>query len=325
MAATLTAVAKAAGVSVATASRAFGEPDRLAPSTLGRVLQAASDLGYVAASNASAETAARTIGVVAPDISNAIYGSLIKAIHEQAWHGRHRIVLFDTDEDPRREREQIERAARLDGFLLCSPRLPDEQLEAMLADARCVVINRAVAGHSNVLLDSDTGVRQSIDHLVALGHRHIAYAAGPRSSWADAQRTACAERACAEHGVRFTPLPHAAATVQGGRAASATALSSGATGIIAYNDLVAIGLQAGIAALGRRCPDDLSIVGIDDIDLASAMQPGLTTVRIGMDRCGALAVDLLLAAIAQGDEPEVVHLDSQLIVRGTTAPPRRDA
>lgn len=325
MAATLTAVAEAAGVSVATASRAFSAPDRLAPATLERVQKAASDLGYTPDPGGAPGTARRTIGVVVPDIANAIYGSLIKAIHDQAWHGRHRVVLFDTAEDPRREREQIERARELDGFLLCSPRLPDAELDALLHGSRCVVVNRAVSGHPNVLFDTDDGVRQSIDHLIALGHRHIAYAAGPRGSWADDQRTASVERACTEHDVRLTRLPHSAATIQGGLAASATVLSSGATAVLAYNDLVAMGLQAGIAALGRRCPDDLSIVGIDDIDLAGAMQPGLTTVHLAMDRCGSLAVEMLVATIAGDEEAEVVHLDSQLIVRGTTAPPRGEA
>lgn len=321
MAATLTAVAQAAGVSVATASRAFSAPDRLAPATLQRVQQAACDLGYTVAPG-EADESGRTIGVVVPDIANAIYGSLIKAIHDQAWHGRHRVVLFDTAEDLRREREQIERAKELDGFLLCSPRLSADELDVLLADARCVVVNRALEGHPNVLFDTDNGVRQSIDHLVALGHRHIAYAAGPRDSWAEEQRVVGAQRACAEHGVRFTALPHTAATIQGGQAAAATALSSGATAVLAYNDLVAMGLQSGITTLGRRCPEDLSIVGIDDIDLAGAMQPGLTTVHLAMDRCGSLAVEMLIAAITAGGEPEVVHLESQLIVRGTTAPPR---
>ena len=324
MAATLTAVAKAAGVSVATASRAFGEPERLAPTTLGRVLRAASDLGYVAGANGQSATAVRTIGVVAPDMANAIYGSLVKAIHDQAWHGRHRIVLFDTDEDPRREREQIERAKELDGFLLCSPRLPAEELDALLADTRCVVVNRAVAGHSNVLFDTDLGVRQAVDHLVALGHRHIAYAAGPRSSWADEQRSTSAEQACADHGVRFTRLANAAATVQGGRAASATALSSGATAAIAYNDLVAIGLQAGISALGRRCPDDLSIVGVDDIDLASAMQPGLTTVHAPKEQMGRAAVSLLLDHLTEGEAVICETLRGHLVVRESTGPPRKE-
>lgn len=102
MAATLTDVARRAGVSIATASRAFGEPDRLAPTTRERVLEAAVELGYA---NTQTGTATRTFGVVVPDVANPVYGMLLKAIQGQAWHGRHRIVLFDADEDRRREHE----------------------------------------------------------------------------------------------------------------------------------------------------------------------------------------------------------------------------
>lgn len=319
MAATLTEVARRAGVSIATASRAFGEPDRLAPATLHKVLRSADELGYEAPSS----TSPRTIGVIVPDLANAFYASLIKAIHAQAWHGRHRIVLLETDEDLRREREQIERAGKLDGYLLCSPRLPVDELERLTEGHSVVVINRTVAGHPSVMTDTENGVRQAVRHLIALGHRHIAYAAGPRTSWADGRRRLAAAETCAEHDVRLTELDHNAATIQGGRAAAATVLSSEATAVIAYNDLVAIGVLAGISDLGRRCPDDISIVGVDDTDLAAASQPGLTTVHIPVDRCGALSVDLLLDVLAGTDAPEIAHIEAQLIVRGSTAPPRR--
>jgi len=317
MAATLTDVARHAGVSIATASRAFGEPDRLAPNTLGRVLQAASDLGYETPQSA---TATRTFGVVVPDVSNPVYATLLKAIQGQAWHGRHRIVLFDADEDLRREREQIEQARRLDGMLLCSPRLPDAEVLELVGDTPYVVVNRQIDGAPCVLMDAEHGPAQAIEHLAALGHTHIAYAAGPRGSWADIRRADTIARACERHGIRLTPLNHQAASIQGGRAAAAPAAASGATAVVAYNDLVALGLESGLLELGRKCPADISIVGIDDIDLAGAVTPGLTTVRMPIARSGALAVDLLLQAIV-GTAIDDITLGSQLIVRASTAAP----
>lgn len=319
MAATLTDVARRAGVSIATASRAFGEPDRLADGTLERVLQAASDLGYA---TPQAATATRTIGVVVPDVANPVYATLLKSIHGQAWHGRHRTVLFDADEDLRREREQIERARKLDGMLLCSPRLPDEEVLALVGSTPYVVVNRLLDGAPCVIMDAEHGPTQAVEHLSALGHEHIAYASGPRGSWADGRRSDTIERACERYGIRLTRLSHHAASIQGGHAAAAPAAASGATAVIAYNDLVALGLEAGMSELGHVCPDDISIVGIDDIDLAAAVSPALTTVRMPIERCGALAVDILLQAMA-GDAPtEVATLNSQLIVRGSTAAPR---
>lgn len=318
MAATLTDVARRAGVSVATASRAFGEPDRLAAATRERVLVAASELGYA---NPQASTARRTIGVVFPDVANPVYATTLKAIQGQAWHGRHRTVVFDADEDPRREREQIERARELDGMLLCSPRLPDRDVLDLVGSTPCVIVNRLIEPLPSVLMDTEHGPTQAVEHLAALGHEHIAYASGPRGSWADVRRADAIARACERHGIRLTRLSHHAASIQGGRAAAAPASASGATAVVAYNDLVALGIEAGMSELGIVCPDDVSIVGIDDIDLAGAVTPGLTTVRMPIDRCGALAVDLLLQALTSGTAPETVTLNSQLIVRSSTAAP----
>ncbi|MFK4788658.1 LacI family DNA-binding transcriptional regulator [Microbacterium sp. ZW T5_56] len=319
MAAKLTDVARKAGVSVATASRAFGEPDRLAKGTLDRVLEAANDLGYVTGTSPS--TATRTFGVILPDVANPVYGTLLKAIQGQAWHGRHHTVVFDADEDLRRERKQIEQARRLDGMLLCSPRLPEDEVIDLVGSAPCVVINRLITGVPSIVMDTEHGPTQAIEHLAALGHTHIAYASGPHGSWADARRADTVARACERYGIRLTRLSHQAASIQGGRAAAAPTAASGATAVVAYNDLVALGLEAGLLELGRRCPTDISIVGIDDIDLASAVAPALTTVRMPIARSGTLAVELLLTAIAGERVSSLPPLDSQLIVRASTAAP----
>lgn len=319
MAATLTDVARHAGVSIATASRAFGEPDRLAPATLERVRAAATELGYAAS---QVPTGARTIAVLVPDAANPVYATLLKAIQGQAWHGRHRIVLYDADEDLRRERESIELAGKADGLVLCSPRLPEEDVLALIGETPHVVINRLIPGAVCVIMDAERGPSQAVEHLAALGHTHLAYASGPYGSWADDQRARTVARACERFGIRLTRLSNHAASIQGGRANAAAAIASGATAVIAYNDLVALGLEAGMGELGRACPDDVSIVGIDDIELAGAVTPSLTTVRMPIARSGALAVELLLQSMAGSAPEETAVLPSELIVRGSTAPPR---
>jgi len=316
--ATLTDVARQAGVSLATASRAFGDPERLADSTLDRVLKAAAALGY---ENPHASSAEKTFGVLVPDIASPVYAMLLKGIHNQAWHGRHHPVLFDTAEDLHREREQIASARRLDGMLLCSPRLAEGEVRSLAGETPTVVVNRAIEGVPCVVMDAEHGTRQAVEYLAALGHRHIVYAAGPQRSWADTRRGRVIEDACASLGIRFARLSHQAASIQGGRVAAASVVASGATAVIAYNDLIALGVEAGIADLGRRCPDDLSIVGIDDIEMASVRQPGLTTVKLAIDRCGSLAVEILLQVMSGGTPPAIASLDSQLIVRGSTAAP----
>lgn len=316
---TLTHVARKAGVSLATASRAFSDPSRLADGTRERVLRTAAELGYAVP---QAALAGRTLAIVVPDAASPVYAKLLKGMLERAWHGRHQLVLFDTDEDLRREREQIERARSYDGMLLCSPRLPDDEVRSAAGDTPTVIVNRAIEGYTSVLMDTERGPRQAVDHLFALGHRHIAYASGPRHSWADNRRGDAISRACDDIGARLTRLDHQAASIQGGRAAAATVLASGATAVVAYNDLVALGIDAGITDLGRHCPEDLSIIGVDDIDMAATRHPGLTTIRLAIDRCGALSIEAILDTLRGARPSEITGIDSQLIVRGSTAPPR---
>ncbi|MGN6405211.1 LacI family DNA-binding transcriptional regulator [Sinomonas sp.] len=316
MPATLTDVAKRAGVSLATASRAFSDPGRLAAETRQKVLSAAEALGYA---TQTAANGVRTVAVVVPDISNAVFAALIKAIQERAWPGRHRMLLADTGGSEDREREHLASlAGSVDGVILCSPRLPAADITKAAGGMPLVVIN-GEADAARVLMDAGEGLRQAVEHLYALGHRKFAYVPGPASSWANGQRAATVKRLCEEWGVDLVTVGHQNATVDGGLAAAAAVVASGATAVIAYNDLVAVGLLAGARTLGYHCPEDVSVVGIDDLDIAAAAEPGLTSVRVAIERSGSLGLDLLLEQIAgRSRATEAVHLGSQLIVRGST-------
>ncbi|MEW1822132.1 LacI family DNA-binding transcriptional regulator [Arthrobacter sp. NPDC080031] len=316
MSAKLTDVAKLAGVSLATASRAFGDPGRLAAETRQKVMAAAEQLGY----EVPGVTGSRTFGVIVPDISNAVFAALIKAIQDQAWHGRHRMVLADTSESSSRERSHLESfATGVDGVILCSPRLPSAQIHDLAGGLPLVVINGEAEHAARVLMEAGEGIRQAVEHLYALGHRKLAYIPGPASSWANGQRRAAITRFCADWGIELVTVGNQNATVDGGLAAAASVVASGATAVIAYNDLVAIGMLAGARTLGYHCPEDISVVGIDDLDIAAAAEPGLTSVRVPINRSGALSLELLLEQMAgKPTATEAVHLSSQLIVRGST-------
>ncbi|WP_422933259.1 LacI family DNA-binding transcriptional regulator [Sinomonas sp. P47F7] len=316
MTATLTDVARLAGVSLATASRAFSDPGRLAAETRQRVILAAEALGYAA----SAPTGSRTFGVIVPDVSNAVFAVLLKALQERAWPGHHRMVLADTAESVDREREHLSSlAASVDGLILCSPRLPAGEIRELVGQTPLIVINGEAEGAASVLMDADAGLRQAVEHLFALGHRRFAYVPGPASSWANRQRLDAVTRRCEEWGVELVTVGNQNATVDGGLAAAASVVASGATAVIAYNDLVAVGLLAGARTLGYHCPEDVSVVGIDDLDIAAAAEPGLTSVRVAIEGSGTLALDLLLKELSGKATPsKSVHLGSQLIVRGSS-------
>jgi LacI family transcriptional regulator len=319
---TLSAVATAAGVSLATASRAFKDPDRLATATRDRVLAAADTLGY---RSPAPSPAGRTIGVIVPDIGNAVFGRLVRSVQESAWSGNHRILLASAHEDPSRERSHLlDLAGVADGILLCSPRQSADWISETAAGVPLVVVNGQVPGAAAVLMDVEQGMRQAVEHLGALGHRRIAYVPGPAASWANRRRLEAVTALAAGAALDLVVVGNQAADVQGGLAASAPVVASGVSAVIAYNDLVAVGVMAGARALGLHCPEDLSVVGIDDLDIAAAAEPGLSSVRVAVERSGALAVELLVDRMnGVTVDPAAVHLDSQLIVRGSTGLARR--
>lgn len=320
VAVTLKEVADASGVSLATASRAFRAPNLLAEHTRRQVLGVATRLGYVAP-----DRRGRRLALVVPDATNPVYARTGAAVIERAWTNRHQLVLSGTDEDPDRELETLRSVSRdVDGLILCSPRTDPRDALAAVGDTPLVVINghAATADTPIVLLDLEQGLTQAVEHLHATGHERLVYVPGPRTSWANAARVRTLRGLATRYGMTLVLVGNQAATVQGGLVSAAEVVTSRATAAIAYNDLVALGLQAGMRRLGRSVPDDLSLVGIDDMDFAALLPAGLTTIRTEAARSGAVALDLLLALI-NGERPAQAgpyRLSSHLIVRGTTAP-----
>jgi DNA-binding LacI/PurR family transcriptional regulator len=306
-----------AGVSLATASRAFNEPERLARPTRDRVLAVAAELGY----HAPGPAGPHTIGVLVPDISNAVFARLVQVMQDRIWQGRHRMVLASTSEHGIRELDQVaDLAGSTDGVILCSPRQPADALTAALAGTPAVVMNGELDGAPGRAGAPRPAGRPCRSPSGPRGHRRLAYVPGPVGSWADEQRLEAIGSSAGSWGMELVTLGHQSATVAGGLAAAASVISSGASAVIAYNDLVAIGLQAGARALGRSCPADISVVGVDDLDVAAMAQPGLTSIRVAIDRGASVATDLLLERLSGRPWTTIpVRLESQLIVRGSTA------
>lgn len=316
MAATLKHVAAAAGVSLATASRAFKEAELLAPKTRDRVLEAAITVGY----DVPLSSRSKTIGVIVPDIANSVYAALIKSIQHSAWPGRHRMLLADTNEDPARELEIIESFGRtVDGLIICSPRSEGTAVTEAIGQRPAVVINGQVPGAISVLMDVRQGLRQAVEHLHALGHRSFVYVPGPAAAWANRTRFKALSELAAEWKMSLSTVGNHAASIQGGLAAAAAVTASGATAVVAYNDLVALGVESGIRSMGYSCPGDFSILGIDDLDIAAVSDPGLTSVRMAIAQSGALGLELILGLIDRKPQTQPQFLlESQLIVRRST-------
>jgi DNA-binding LacI/PurR family transcriptional regulator len=312
-------VAEAAGVSLATASRAFSSADLLAPETRRRVYEAAERVGYFVPT----PQRSKTIAVVVPDVSNAVYAAMLRTIQDKAWPGRHRMLLADTGEDPAREIEFLQTFRdEADGIVLCSPRSSPASVSEAVGSTPLVVVNGEAEHAPVVLMDVEQGLRQALEYLHSLGHESLVYVPGPAASWANRTRSRILTELAAERQLNLAVVGNQSADVKGGLAAAAAAAASGATAVIAYNDLVAMGIQAGIRALGLRCPNDISIIGIDNVDVAAASDPGLTTVQVDVEKSGSLSFSMVMDQIdGKQVDRSAVRLGSQLIVRGSAAAP----
>ena len=326
MAVTIRDVARRAHVSVATVSRALTSPGLVRPETRARVLAAASDLGYQPNRAARGLITGKTgnIGIVVPDLGNPFFTGVLKAVQARAMQADHAVFVADSDEDPVLEAKLVHAMAKqVDGVVLCSPGLEDSQVREVAGVTSLVLLNRRLPGVPAALMDSAGGMRSVVDHLVALGHRRIAYLNGPRTSWSNQERRRGLAEAVARHGVHLADLGPFAPRYEGGLQAADLAVAAGTTAVMAYNDVMALGVIARLRDRGISVPGDVSVTGFDDLVYAALSSPGLTTVAMPVAQAGRTAVNLLLDRLVEDGSgaPQVVA-ETQLIVRGTTAPPR---
>ncbi|GAA4135328.1 LacI family DNA-binding transcriptional regulator [Actinomadura keratinilytica] len=324
MAVTIRDVARASGVHVSTVSRTFSAPHLVNAETRNRVLAVAEQLGYRPNRAARGLTTGRThnLGLIVADIANPFFPPLIKAAQAHARARDYHVFVADTDEDPRVEEELIQAFTKqVDGVLLCAPRLGDRALARLRRQVPFVLVNRRLDGLPAVLMDVGRGARLAVEHLAGLGHRRLALLSGPEGSWNSRRIGEAAADAAAAAGAELTVIGPNSPTEQGGQIAAPEVARAAATGVLAYNDLVAIGLVEGLAELGVRVPDDVSVVGVDDIMQARLNRPKLTTVAMPTVAAGRTAVDMLLQLVGT-DEPgpaALTVLETTLVVRESTA------
>jgi len=323
---TINDVAAAAGTSISTVSRAFHEPDIVRADTRERALEAAAALGYTPNRAARGLITGRTanVGLVVPDVANPFFPALIKGAQARARARDHALLLVDTDEDPNTEAQVIRGMAKqVDGVIAVSSRMSDRALAEVAQLTTLVLVNRRAVDVPAVLLDMAGGMRQAVEHLHALGHRRCVYLNGPRASWSNRQRRSALRATSKRLGMTVSELGPFEPSYDAGVLAADLALAEDATAIVAYNDLVALGVNARLAARGVAVPDEVSLVGFDDIQFASMASPPLTTVAVPAAAAGRDAVDLLLETIghAPGGERDDHQLRTELRVRHSTGPP----
>ncbi|GAA2387772.1 LacI family DNA-binding transcriptional regulator [Dactylosporangium salmoneum] len=317
-------VALACGVSTSTVSRVFGNPNRVSAVMRERVEAAAVEVGYTPRPLARVEAPgrSRTLTLVVSDIANPYYASLIKSAEAQARAHNYTLVLTDSDESPRVEAENLRHVLAMSrGGILATSRLSDETIRALARHRPLVVVNRRIEGLPSVVADTANGMRAAVRHLAGLGHRQLAYLYGPRNSWANVQRWRAVRDEAAALGLPVRLLGPFTPDQQGGREAAGALTRAGVGAAVAYNDLIALGALRQLQRHGIRVPEQLSLIGCDDIAGADMVAPALTTIGGPTGVIGRSAVDLLHAAVAGGRAtPASLRFETQLIVRGSTGP-----
>src|SRR5260221_1787004 len=330
---TLDDVALAAGVSTATVSRVINNFPRVADATRRSVLDAIERLHYTPnfAGRMLATQRAHTLGLIITDITNPFYPAVVRGVEAAALHYGFSVLLYDTAENQKREAQalQLLRERQVDGLVICSSRLGISRLEQLAHGKTPIVfINSQPAPSTvgSVETDHELGMRAAVEHLVHLGHRRIAYLGGPPASQVQQRRLKAFRDAAGDLGV-WTLERSQQPTVEGGEAGTRVFLCEHdpdmrSTALITYNDLMASGALLAARACGLRVPEDLSLIGHDDIPMAALLSPALTTVRQPMQELGSRAVAMLAGHLQSTGvaNPTVLSLRPQLIVRASTAP-----
>ena len=339
---TLRDVAAKAGVSVSTVSRVVTGAVAVDPETAAKVREAVSSLDY--RPNLLARSFRRrvthTIGLLVPDNSNPYFAELARSIEDAGFAEGYSVVLCNSDLSAEKQAAYIDvlLAKQVDGLILASSGLiprggaGDGRAEVeRIVDAGvcCVVVDRDLGETpvDQVLVDNHRGGRIVGEHLLALGHRAVACIIGPSDETPSAGRVAGFRSALAEHGLAVAPeaMVRGDGRPEGGAAAARALLERGTafTAVFAFNDQMAAGAVGAFRRAGLGVPEDVSVIGFDDIPSASATFPALTTVAQPIEAMGTAVVRLLLDRIARPTAPYArIELPTALVVRESTGPPK---
>ena len=263
--------------------------------------------------------------MIVPDLGNPYFHGVLQGVQSRAREADYAVFVADGQESATEEAALIHAMSKqVDGIVLCSSRLPPSTLAALEPAPAVVLLNRHVPGLPTVIVDSADGMRQAMRHLASLGHVRCAFVSGPRRSWSNQQRLRglrAAARAC---GAEIFTIGPVAPQFESGVAVTEHVLQTGATAVLAYNDLVAVGILSRLAKLGVKVPSELSVVGFDDIPLAAMVVPALTTVAAPTALAGRTAVEALFDRLEHGAEAaptRVRRLPATLVIRDSAAAP----
>lgn len=323
-------VAQAAGVSTATVSRYFTDPERIQPDLRARVRKAVEDLGYTphGAARALASRRTNTIGAIIPTLDSAIFATVVQTLQKRLASEGRTLLLAATNYDPEQERRQIESfvVRGVDGLLLTGEAREDEAYA--LLHRRGIryantYVHHTASPHTTIGFDNRRAMAGVVDLLHDLGHRRFGMVAGiADGNDRAAERIAGTRNALQAKGLNLSQdqiveMPFKMASGREGLRRLLD-LPNPPTAVICGNDILAVGVYLEAERLGLNVPGDLSITGFDDLELAREMPIGLTTVHSPLEEMGDAAARYLLEDSDPPEIPQHIELRTELVVRGST-------
>jgi LacI family transcriptional regulator len=330
-AATIYDIAKLSGFNPSTVSRALTTPGRINAKTEAKIRAAAAELNYQVNPFARALPTGRTkmLALIIADITNPVFFNVVRGAESAAALEGYTLVIAESQESSANEAEALNRILPMvDGVMLVTTRLKDEEIQELNRQKPVVLVNRKVPNIADVVPSNQKGIADAIDHLASLGHKHIAFLSGPRASWMNTERWTHLMGQALKAGMTIVEIGPNDPTLEAGRNGLDRIRAAGVSAVVTYNDLMGIGLLREAVAQGIKVPEELSIIGFDNIFGSDFTTPALSTITLDLDRSGRDGVSQLLRLIEgkkSTEKPKVaepIH-EATLLLRSSTAPAGR--
>lgn len=325
-------VADRANVSTATVSRTLNGSDLVKPRTADKIWRVIRELGYYPSTQARALVSgkSRILGLIISDIVNPFFPELVKSFEFAATRRGYEVIVANTDYNPERMavcvRRMIER--QVDAVAIITSEIEPHLIEELSRRKLPIVfldVGKLKPLISNISVDYAKGIREAVQHIVSLGHKRIGFISGPHTLKSARTRRAAFLKCISDCGIKEQRriVVEANHKVDGGDTAMThlLSLSDPPTAVLASNDLTAIGAMRAINRAALHVPEDISLVGFDDIELSQCTQPPLTTIRLSRVELGQKAFDALYRFLeGQSGSGEEITVSTTLVLRQSTAP-----
>jgi LacI family transcriptional regulator len=323
---TIADVAARAGVSLATVSRVLNGNPTVDATLAEKVRTAARELNYTASPLARSLVLGRTntVAVVVPDLENPTFHGVLRGLSRAARRDGYHILVADSAESVNDERVlAVETRRRCDGVVLCAPRMPESDLRALLPELDPVVLVNRDAGLPStpvVAADYRAGLRELLALMHDDGHRSLVFLAGAPQSASNSRRLTAVREFLAEHPDTQIQVLPCGVNFSDGHQVVERVLASAATGVLAFNDLVAMGLMSALGEHGVRVPEDISVAGFDDIPFAQYLTPPLTTASVPVAQLGEQAWQRMSDLLGSRTPGHTIFFRPRIERRGSTGP-----